>query len=271
MVILPGAIVEAVADDRPIKLVMLGYGAVGKSNLLLRFGDDSFNPSLASTIGVDFRIMHVNGRRIHIWDTAGQERFRSITLSYLRDAMGVVIVFDVTDRRSFDVLPMVVSDIDRHAPGCSRILVANKTDASDRRVVSAHEAEVFARTHQMALFETSAASGDGVHDAFLGITSAVVASTEAAAVCEHHSTTAPPSKLPEATPHSTVAGSTPVPPACTRSRLVRSRRARASARLLILLPLLRLLVHSQHVVAATARRLHRSSFTLQQHVICCAA
>jgi GTPase SAR1 family protein len=79
---------------------------VGKSCLLLRFSDDSFTPSFITTIGIDFKIrtIELDGKRIklQIWDTAGQERFRTITTAYYRGAMGILLVYDVTDERSFN-------------------------------------------------------------------------------------------------------------------------------------------------------------------------
>jgi small GTP-binding protein len=89
-----------------IKLLLIGDSGVGKSCCLLRFSEDSFTPSFITTIGIDFKIrtIELDGKRVklQIWDTAGQERFRTITTAYYRGAMGILLVYDVTDRRSFD-------------------------------------------------------------------------------------------------------------------------------------------------------------------------
>ena len=86
---------------------MIGDSGVGKTCLLLRYANDSFSPTFITTIGIDFKIKNVEieGKRIklQIWDTAGQERFRTITTSYFRGAQGILLVYDVTDRRSFEV------------------------------------------------------------------------------------------------------------------------------------------------------------------------
>lgn len=78
---------------------------MGKSCCLLRFSEDSFTPSFITTIGIDFKIrtIELDGKRVklQIWDTAGQERFRTITTAYYRGAMGILLVYDVTDERSF--------------------------------------------------------------------------------------------------------------------------------------------------------------------------
>lgn len=79
---------------------------MGKSCCLLRFSEDSFTPSFITTIGIDFKIrtIELDGKRVklQIWDTAGQERFRTITTAYYRGAMGILLVYDVTDKRSFE-------------------------------------------------------------------------------------------------------------------------------------------------------------------------
>jgi len=87
-------------------LLLIGDSGVGKSCCLLRFSEDSFTPSFITTIGIDFKIrtIELDGKRVklQIWDTAGQERFRTITTAYYRGAMGILLVYDVTDERSFN-------------------------------------------------------------------------------------------------------------------------------------------------------------------------
>jgi hypothetical protein len=97
---------HAVTDVPQIKLLLIGDSGVGKSCCLLRFSEDSFTPSFITTIGIDFKIrtIELDGKRVklQIWDTAGQERFRTITTAYYRGAMGILLVYDVTDERSFN-------------------------------------------------------------------------------------------------------------------------------------------------------------------------
>jgi Ras-related protein Rab-8A len=92
--------------DELIKLLLIGDSGVGKSCLLLRFSDDTFTTSFITTIGIDFKIrtIELDNKRIklQIWDTAGQERFRTITTAYYRGAMGILLVYDVTDESSFN-------------------------------------------------------------------------------------------------------------------------------------------------------------------------
>ena len=94
------------SNRQQIKLLLIGDSGVGKSCCLLRFSEDSFTPSFITTIGIDFKIrtIELDGKRVklQIWDTAGQERFRTITTAYYRGAMGILLVYDVTDERSFN-------------------------------------------------------------------------------------------------------------------------------------------------------------------------
>ena len=91
---------------RLYKILLLGDVAVGKSCLLLRYCENSFQESHLSTIGLDFRLKTIsleNNRkiRIQIWDTAGEDRFRAITKNYYKGANGIILIYDVTDQQSF--------------------------------------------------------------------------------------------------------------------------------------------------------------------------
>lgn len=93
---------------------------MGKSCCLLRFSEDSFTPSFITTIGIDFKIrtIELDGKRVklQIWDTAGQERFRTITTAYYRGAMGILLVYDVTDERSFNSTCVAGQGLHQGAP-----------------------------------------------------------------------------------------------------------------------------------------------------------
>jgi Ras-related protein Rab-8A len=92
--------------DMQIKLALFGDSGVGKTCVLLQMANSSFSPTFISTIGIDFKIKNmVLGQKrlkLQIWDTAGQERFRSITTSYIRGSQGILLVYAVTDRGSFN-------------------------------------------------------------------------------------------------------------------------------------------------------------------------
>ncbi|KAF2600605.1 hypothetical protein F2Q68_00007801 [Brassica cretica] len=123
-------------------LRLLTYaGGVGKSCLLLRFSDGSFTTSFITTIGIDFKIRTIeldDDKRIklQIWDTAGQERFRTITTAYYRGAMGILLVYDVTDETSFNNIRNWIRNIEQHASdNVNKILVGNKADMDESKRV----------------------------------------------------------------------------------------------------------------------------------------
>ena len=160
--------------DMQIKLLMIGDSGVGKSCLLLRYANDSFSPTFITTIGIDFKIKNVDidGTRIklQIWDTAGQERFRTITTSYFRGAQGILLVYDVTDRRSFESIRNWISQIQQHADvHVNKILVGNKCDMLDEKVVSTEEAAKLAKEFGIEFWECSAKNDINVDDCFMGI------------------------------------------------------------------------------------------------------
>ncbi|XP_018024621.1 ras-related protein Rab-18-B [Hyalella azteca] len=154
-----------------LKILIVGESGVGKSSLLLRFTDDTFDPEQSATIGVDFKVktftVEGNCTKLAIWDTAGQERFRTLTPSYYRGGQGVIMVYDVTNRHTFSKLDMWLSEVDTYAtkPNLVRMLVGNKIDKPGREV-SREEGLAFARRHAMLFIEASAKTQDGVQCAF---------------------------------------------------------------------------------------------------------
>ncbi|CAE6368586.1 unnamed protein product [Rhizoctonia solani] len=157
--------------DFLIKLLLIGDSGVGKSCLLLRFCDDAWTPSFITTIGIDFKIrtIELDGKRIklQIWDTAGQERFRTITTAYYRGAMGILLVYDVTDEKSFNNIRTWHANVEQHASeGVNKILIGNKSDWMDKKVVTEEQGRALADELGIKFMETSAKANDGVEDAF---------------------------------------------------------------------------------------------------------
>ncbi|OII76726.1 Ras small GTPase RIC1 YPT1 protein [Cryptosporidium andersoni] len=157
--------------DYLFKLLLIGDSGVGKSCLLLRFADDTYTDSYISTIGVDFKIRTITLEnktvKLQIWDTAGQERFRTITSSYYRGAHGIIIVYDVTDRDSFDNVKQWIQEIDRYAmENVNKLLVGNKCDLVSKRVVTSDEGKELADSYGIKFIETSAKNAYNVEQAF---------------------------------------------------------------------------------------------------------
>uniref|UniRef100_A0A1I8FUI2 small monomeric GTPase n=1 Tax=Macrostomum lignano TaxID=282301 RepID=A0A1I8FUI2_9PLAT len=155
-----------------LKILIIGESGVGKSSLLLRFVDDTFDVEQPATIGVDFKVkslMTVDGNRtkLAIWDTAGQERFRTLTPGYYRNAQGVILVYDVTKKDTFSRLENWLSELTTFANrgNLVKMLVGNKIDSA-KREVSRDEGLKFARKHHMLFIEASAKTNEGVKTAF---------------------------------------------------------------------------------------------------------
>nr|GMC59089.1 ras-related protein RABE1c-like [Ipomoea batatas] len=167
---------------------------VGKSCLLLRFSDGSFTTSFITTIGIDFKIrtIELDGKRIklQIWDTAGQERFRTITtgatvftgmlfrpaypppqVSYYRGAMGILLVYDVTDESSFNNIRNWIRNIEQHASdNVNKVLVGNKADMDEsKRAVPTSKGQALADEYGIKFFETSAKTNMNVEEVFFSI------------------------------------------------------------------------------------------------------
>ncbi|MEE6515960.1 hypothetical protein FKM82_025132 [Ascaphus truei] len=164
--------------DYLFKLLLIGDSGVGKSCLLLRFADDTYTDSYISTIGVDFKIrtVELEGKtiKLQIWDTAGQERFRTITSSYYRGAHGIIIVYDVTDQESFSNVQQWLEEIQRYASdNVDKLLVGNKSDLSNKKVVEYTAAKTYADSLHIPLLETSAKHSTNVEQAFVTMASEI--------------------------------------------------------------------------------------------------
>lgn len=158
--------------DYVFKVVVIGDSAVGKTQILSRFAKNEFCFDSKSTIGVEFqtKTVTIDGKVIkaQIWDTAGQERYRAVTSAYYRGALGAMLVYDITKRQSFDDVARWVEELRAHADSSIVImLVGNKGDLVDQRVVPAEDAVEFAEEQGLFFSETSALSGDNVESAFL--------------------------------------------------------------------------------------------------------
>lgn len=147
--------------DYLFKVLLVGNSGVGKSTIVERYVDDRFNEMHLATIGVDFKIksLFVDDKKVklQIWDTAGQERFRSITTSYYRGAHGIFIVYDVTNRKSFDEVKNWFREAGIfHILPKNILLVGNKIDFISKREVSTQEGIELADNMGCSFIETSA-------------------------------------------------------------------------------------------------------------------
>ena len=195
--------------DYFFKFVLIGDTCTGKSCLLVRFADDEFQENYVTTIGVDFRFrtLQINKStvRLQIWDTAGQERYRTITKAYYKGADGILVVFDLTDKESFNNVDSWLKEIEKHCgTDVSVIVLANKCDVGQKKSsgvdggkapankeeyyqeeeedeeqereieVTDEDIAAFEQSHNLKVMKTSAKFGTGVDESFLEMTKALI-------------------------------------------------------------------------------------------------
>ena len=160
------------------KIVFLGDTYVGKTCIIHRFMYDTFTENYDVTIGIDFlsKSMCVEDKvvKLQLWDTAGQERFRSLIPNYLREAATAVVVYDVTNKATFESIKEWVTNA-RNLQGddIKLMLVGNKIDLSDKRQVSTEEGQKLASELKIGFIETSSKDGTNVNELFKVIASSL--------------------------------------------------------------------------------------------------
>ncbi|CDW90372.1 UNKNOWN [Stylonychia lemnae] len=153
------------------KIVFLGDQSVGKTSLILRFTQDTFDGNYQATIGIDFlsKTMYVDDKmvRLQLWDTAGQERFRSLIPSYIKDSSVAVVVYDITSKQSFNNVTKWIDDAKTiRGNDLLIILVGNKIDIAEKRQVGTEEGQALAKELDVMFIETSAKAGINIRQLF---------------------------------------------------------------------------------------------------------
>ena len=157
--------------DYLFKLIIVGDTNVGKTNIMSKYIKDQFNFNSKSTIGVEFgtKILTIENKKIkaQIWDTAGQERYKSITSAYYKGAKGALVVYDITNKFTFESVDKWVQDLNSYGDkNLTLLLVGNKSDLEEKRQVNKEDGEEKAKSFGCAFLETSALSGDNLDKAF---------------------------------------------------------------------------------------------------------
>lgn len=157
----------------PLKIILIGASGAGKSCILLRYCNDSFEDDTRTTLGLDFKqkSLDIDGEHIQcqLWDTAGQERFSCISKEHYRKADGCLIVYDLTDPDSFSKSDFWYNELIAQGQTTDpppTTLVGNKFDLAYIRRVSLNEAEDYAQSLNLDFIETSAKTGHNVTEAF---------------------------------------------------------------------------------------------------------
>ena len=154
-----------------VKVILIGDSGVGKTNIMSKFLKNQFMEESKATIGVEFgsKLFNHEGHKIkaQIWDTAGQEKYKAITGAYYKGSKGALVVYDITQKKTFENIEKWVNDLKAAGdPKITIILIGNKNDLDNKRQVSKDQGEEKARSFGCAFLETSAYSGDNIDKAF---------------------------------------------------------------------------------------------------------
>ena len=147
-------------DKNKIKLFSLGNSHVGKTSYILRFTDDKYNEVNLPTTGIDLKTKRIkyNNKEytIELYDTAGQERYRAISLNSIKSADGIILMFDLTDQKSYDEISNWVENIKQiQEEDYPMILVGNKCDLEKERIISNEEGIELSKKFNLQFFEVS--------------------------------------------------------------------------------------------------------------------
>ena len=171
-------------ENMVAKILTIGESGVGKTCILLRYTDNKFIKHHLTTIGIDYKTKDVNinnkSIKLKIWDTAGQERFRNITQQYYKGADGIVLVFDLTDRNSFEKIREWMKQIQSYTQkeSIAIVLLGNKCDA-ENKAVTIQEASEIASEYNMKFFETSAMNNINIEESFTQLSTQIMKIKEA--------------------------------------------------------------------------------------------
>jgi len=157
--------------DYLLKFIVIGDSSVGKSNIISKYKEDKFDEKGQPSIGVQFIAKNVvienTTFRLQVWDTAGQESFRSMTRIYYKNSSCAFIVYDITEKESFNHVESWISECKKIAPETVLlVLIGNKSDLNESREVSYEEGLKFAEKNKMLFFETSAKNGVNIENIF---------------------------------------------------------------------------------------------------------
>ena len=166
--------------DVLLKLAVLGDATVGKTNLVLRFTENIFSPNVAPTVGYDYKsktitLIDSNKKaKLQIWDTAGQERFMALSKKIYQRVDGVMLVYDITRRPTFDNILSWITRVKEYKANFPIMIIGNKIDKEDERQVTYEEGKNLADENKLTFFETSALNGGNVDEAFLNFANEVL-------------------------------------------------------------------------------------------------
>ena len=165
--------------DFLLKIALLGDSTVGKTNLVLRYTENTFSLNIAPTVGYDYKSKTLTLKKsnkkakLQIWDTAGQERFMALSKNVYQKVDGIILVYDITLLSSFQNLLNWIRIIKEFNSYLPIMLIGNKIDKEDERIITFEDGKKFADEYKMNFYETSALNGNNVDEAFINFANEV--------------------------------------------------------------------------------------------------
>ena len=165
--------------DVKIKIMTLGNSDVGKTSFILRFAKNSYRDTKLITLGIDLetKIIALNNKKyqIDLFDTAGQERYKSISLNTVKNADGIILMYDITNQKSYDSISEWMEKISENLESdIPIILIGNKCDLNKERIISKEEGKELSNKYQLSFFETSNKTGENVEEAVLDLINKII-------------------------------------------------------------------------------------------------
>ncbi len=166
-----------------IKIMALGNNVVGKTSFILRFTENKFEKNYLATVGIDYQIKIITIKekqyKLCFYDTVGQEKYRSITLNVIKDAQGILLMYDITIINSFDSIPNWIKSIkDVKGSDFPMVLVGNKIDLESERKITKEQGEKFAKENGIEFFEISNKNGINIQEAGLALVNKILEKKE---------------------------------------------------------------------------------------------
>ena len=166
-------------NEERINIMTLGNTEVGKSCFILRFTDNIFQEIYLATVGIDFKIKTetINNKqyKLFLYDTTGQEKYKSIALNIIKNAQGIILMYDITDRKSFESIPEWIKSVkDAKGSNFPMILLGNKLDKEDVRVIKEEEGKELADEYNIKFFETSNKTGINIQEAGMALVNEIL-------------------------------------------------------------------------------------------------
>ena len=174
---------EESKNEETIKIIILGDSKVGKTSFIIRFTKNKFDETYLATIGVDYkdRIINIENKlyKLMYYDTAGEEKYKSIPKNYIKNMQGIILMYDITNKLSFDSIIDWISDVKEiKGENFPMILVGNKIDLNESREVTEEMGYELAEKNQIEFFETSNKDGTNIQEAGLEIVYKILSETK---------------------------------------------------------------------------------------------